>query len=159
MTDSEIKRIKADGAYKALCLALDNLNYTYDRTDNMGVIFGLRCDRCSLKFFVFIDEPRQLVRFLTPLPFDINKEKFIDAALGIQYINHNLTAGNFDLNIDDGSIYFRVANSFRGDTCFTSGFFEKMIMLVASTVDYYVLNIAALNNGSITLEEFANHVS
>lgn len=159
MTEQEIKRIKAAGAYQNLCLSLDNIGYRYETTDDMGVKFGMNCEKSGINFLIFIDEDRQLIRFFGLLQFRANEDKLPIMAVALQHLNKMLAVGNFDLDFSDGTIYYRAANSFRGDTYLVRELVEGMLGIICSTVDQNTIHLAALNNGSIDFDRFVNNVS
>ena len=61
--------------------------------------------------------------------------------------------GNFDYDISDGSIVFRLTAFYRGSKI-GKGLFHYLIDCTCATVDDYNDKFLALNNGTLTLEAF-----
>ena len=61
----------------------------------------------SYSMMIFIDNERRMFNVCTKCPIDVPKSKLTAIAELISRINCNLTLGNFDLDIDDGLIFFK----------------------------------------------------
>ena len=61
--------------------------------------------------------------------------------------------GNFDYDLSDGTIHFRLNSNFRGSTL-GEGQVQHMIALSCAMVDQYNDQFLALNKGEMTIEQF-----
>ncbi len=96
---------------------------------------------------------RQLVSLFSPMPFLIDEEHRNEAAVAVTVANHGLTNGSFDLNMQDGSIRFRLTTAFM-ETTLSPALFEYLLYVSADTIDRYNDRFMMLNNGEMDLQTF-----
>ena len=89
-------------------------------------------------------------------PRDIAEDKRVEAAIAINAINNQLANGNFDMDIGDGTVLFRVAVPFEGGMPDES--IHYLIGVACVTVDEYNDKLLMLNKGMWTLEEFIGKI-
>ncbi len=78
-----------------------------------------------------------LITLYAPLPVKVRKENSSNVALAICMINNNLNDGNFNFDINEGAVFFKMTSSFF-ETDVNSEIFEYMLSAAADTVeDYY----------------------
>jgi hypothetical protein len=65
-----------------------------------------------MQFIIFVDVDRQLLRLLSPLPFDMVEDKRIDGAIATCHATYGLRDGSFDYDLSNGRISFRMTSAF-----------------------------------------------
>ena len=151
---ADIKNKRDINAYVALCDALDERNWTYEKVeDELLVHFTLNGDDLPMQFLIFIDSDRQLVRLLSPMTSEMSEEKRMDGAIAVCHASYVLSEGSFDYDLSNGRITYRMTYAFLDNEVNT----EVILYLVdfaGAVVDRYNDKFLALNKGYITLEKF-----
>ena len=96
---------------------------------------------------------REVVKLYSPLPCDFPEDKRVDAALAVCSLNNKLMNGTFDLDIGDGSVSFRLCQSFH-DNDISEVQIRYMMVILFKTVDEYNDSLFALAKGLMSLEQF-----
>lgn len=143
--------------FRRVCKYLDDNNFKYD-TDEKDLLihFGMRGEDIPVKIIIRVDDKRSLLKVVSPMPFDIAEDKRVEAAIAINAINNQLANGNFDMDIGDGTVLFRVAVPFEGGMPDES--IHYLIGVACVTVDEYNDKLLMLNKGMWTLEEFIGKI-
>ena len=150
----EINVKRAKEIYASLCGVLDKMEWRYNKDeDKRAVDFRVSGEDIPMQFIVFIDEDRQLIRLMSPIPFHISKEKRLEGALAALAASNKMADGSFDYDLSDGRIVFRMTASYRGSTI-GDGLFSYMILCACAAVDRYNDRFLALDKGLITLQKF-----
>lgn len=145
----------AKSVYLDVINLLDEMNWTYDREDdNLIVRSGVKSKDLPIEFLIYVDEERNLVRFISNLPITFEEDKLFDGALAICYVNNRIVNGTFDLDITDGSVSFRLISSFEGGVKLSKDVFEYMIFVSTSTIDEYNDKLFMLAKNMISTEQF-----
>ncbi|MBQ9950349.1 MAG: YbjN domain-containing protein [Clostridia bacterium] len=142
----------AHKVYNSLCAAIEELNWKYNKVDSTRISFEVRGDDLPMSFIIKIDEDRQLVRLFSPLPFKIKEDKMAEACVAVCTVNYKLTIGSFSLDISDGTLVFRVTNSFRSSVI-SEELLEHIINYSCAFVDKYNDKFLMLNSG-LSLADF-----
>ena len=125
--------------------------YQYD--DDFTVKIGIRGDDMSFEFLMFLTPEKELIRFMTILPFRVPKESLIDVAIAINVANFGLINGAFEYNIDADEIRFKFVQSYSGvDDC--SELLRYVLYTAISTVNAYNSKLLAISKGYITINDF-----
>ncbi len=144
----------ADQAYKTLCNALDAKNWSYEKhEEERSVTFSVKGDDLPMDFMVFIDEDRQLIRLFSPMPFKFGEEKLIEGAIAACAASSIMADGNFDFNISEGKVIFRIIASYR-DSIIGEGLMHYLIDCACAVVDKYNDKFFAINKGILGLDCF-----
>ena len=153
MTD-EKKYALAKQVYQTLCDVIENREWKFEKEeDDFIVHFGVRGDDLPMNFILVVDVERQLIRLMSPLPFNMDEDKRIEGAIATCAATYRLVDGSFDYDLSDGQIVFRMTASFR-DSMIGEGLFDYMIDCSCFTVDEYNELFFALDAGVIDIEDF-----
>lgn len=146
--------INAKKIYNNLCSFLDAKNMHYDKDDEkLRVDFGMNGDDLPMDFIIFADAERQILRLLSPMPFNFPEDKRMEGAIATCAATFSLADGSFDYDISDGKIVFRMTASFR-DVVLGEGTFEYMIACAGATIDKYNDKFFAVGKGLLDITEF-----
>ena len=100
-----------------------------------------------------VDDDRQLVRVVSPMPFEMSENKRIEGAIATCAATYTLADGSFDYDLMRGKIYFRLTSSYRGCDI-GEGMLDYMVDVSLSTIDRYNDKFMALNKGYINVTDF-----
>ena len=151
---SEIKMERAKKVYTTLCEALDERNWKYEKVDDeLLVHFTVNGDDLPMQYVIFVDADRQLLRLLSPLPFDMAEDKRIDGAIATCHATYGLMDGSFDYDLSNGEIAFRMTSAFL-DNELPVSVIQYMIDFAGFAVDKFNDKFFALNKGFLTIEKF-----
>lgn len=152
---SDEKKITlAREVYKTLCDALTSKGWTFDRVEEKLLVrFDVSGDDIPMRFGMFVDADRQLVRLLSPIGFDMNEDKRMDGAIAVCVASNGMINGSFDYDLNDGSITFRMVQSYKG-SMLGKEVFCYMIDCACAMVDRYNDRFFALNKGIMSLSDF-----
>ena len=106
-----------------------------------------------MKLLIKVDEDRQLIRVMSPMPFKMDESRLAEGAVAVCAASYGMVEGNFDYDISDGSIVFRMTASFR-ESLIGAEMIQYMISCTCSMVDKYNDMFLALSKGMLSLEEF-----
>ena len=96
------KKKQAQLAFKAICKALDDNNWRYDKDiDKMSIVCGARGDDLPIPLRITVDGDRALLR-MSSYVNSVPESKRMEAAAVICSINYRLVSGCFDYDIRDG---------------------------------------------------------
>ncbi len=151
MTDSQQE--KAKKVYATMVSALNHENWIFEEKDNLCIMSDYQGEDIPIRFFVEVDAEREVIRFLSRMPFNINKDKRVDAALAVCVANYGMINGSFDYDLNDGEIRFRLTTSYCGCEI-GEPFFMDMITTAILTTDKYNELFMMLNRGLIDLQGF-----
>ncbi len=149
----------AKKTYDTLCRALDSNDWNYEKNDEkLTIECSARGEDLPIGLNVKIDPDRMLAIVLSPIPFEIQEDKRIDAAIAISFINNMLVHGCFDYDITEGHIFFRMTNSF-ADSALSEDAFLYLLYCTCQIVDEYNDKLLMLSKGMLTLEQFLESLS
>lgn len=150
----EKKLEKAVRVFRILCQAVEDNGWSYDCDDTeLSISFQVNGEDLPMNFIIMIDIERQMIRFYSPLTFEICEEKRIEAAVAVCAATHGMADGKFSYNIAKGSIMFELTAVFMNSTV-GEGLLQYMIHCACFAVDQYNDKFLALNKGFIGIEEF-----
>lgn len=150
MSDSA-KAMRVYGMFKQ---HLTDHNFKFEARDAEMVLFlTVHGEDLPQPTIIRVMDDRDIVQILSPIPHRIPEDKRVDAAIAVSVANYGLINGSFDLDMNDGEIRYRVAQSFRdaelADT--TVGY---LLGVVFFTTDKYNDRFFMLGKGMMTLEQF-----
>ena len=105
----------------------------------------------DMSFFVHPD--REIVRMVSPMPYRVPKERRLDMAVALTFVNTRLINGCYDLDMQTGALRFRLCESYAGSEIGMEAF-KYMIAITNMTEDDYNDKLIMLNKGIITLKRF-----
>lgn len=157
----ESKQVENNKDFKAAkrifddyCKALDDNGWKYDKDESdLTISYSVRGDDLPMQFIIIIDSERQLVRVLSKLPVTAPPERITDIAIAVSQTNYMLADGSFDLNVLNGSIYFRMVASYR-DCVLSREAYLFLINCATQIIDEYNDKFDDIAKGNITGKEF-----
>lgn len=152
-TENQINQ--AEIAFDTLCETLNEMGWTYGKEDRFTIETGAAGDDIPMILKITIDPDRQLISLLSPFEFTVPEEKRIEVAAAICAINYMLVDGNFDYNVGNGRIIFRITSSII-NSLVSKEVFKYLILVSCKTIDDYNDKLLLLSKGEITLESFLN---
>ena len=144
----------AQNVYNTICEMLDEkgINYT-KHEDDLVISCTVRGYDIPMDVLFFVNADRQVVRLLSPMPFEIPEDKRFDVGIAVNVANYGLLSGSFDYDISDGELRFRMTTGYR-ESILGKDLFEQMIMVSALTTDEYNDKFMMLAKGVMSLEQF-----
>ena len=152
---SEVNMKQAQEVFATMVKMLDARDWHYKKDEeNLIISSGVKGDDLPVEFIIAIDAERELVRFMSKLPFSMPEDKRVEGAIAVCVANNSLVNGSFDYDISDGDIIFRLCTSFRSGAVLTEDVFEYMIMVSAGTIDDYNDKFFMISKGMLTIQQF-----
>lgn len=152
MEDNKLQLAKQ--VYKTLCDAIDARQWKYKKDEEKLVVsLGVNGDDIPMDLILIVDAERQLIRLLSPLPFKMSEAKRMEGAIAVCAASYGVVDGNYDYDITDGSIIFRMTASFRSSTI-GEGLLQYLISCACVVVDKYNDRFLALDKGMIDIGQF-----
>ena len=149
-----MKHALAVQTYNTLCAAIEKRNWRYDRDDEkLTVYFGVNGDDIPMRLIMRIDEERQVLQTLSPLPFEMSESKRIEGAIAACAASYGLADGYFEYDLSDGMIVYKLSTSFR-ESILGEGVMAYMMDCTLAIVDQYNDMFLALEKGIIDLNTF-----
>jgi hypothetical protein len=150
---------KAKEVYASMCKVLEDLNWKHEQDqEKMCLRFTVRGDDIPMSFVLYVDPKPGFIRLISWLPFEITKEKMIDAAVATCAINFRLKNGTFDFDLSDGSIGFRLSQAYF-DSSIGNDVLKHMVFLSCHIVDEYNDKYMMLSKGSMSLKDFLDFIN
>lgn len=150
----ENKNARAKEVYNTLCSAIEAREWKYEKDEeNLVAYFGVNGNDMPMQFILVVDEERQLVRLMSPLPFNMSEDKRVDGALATCVASFSMVDGSFDYDLSDGRIVFRMTTSFRGSVI-GEGVFQYMISCACAMVEEYNDKFLAIDKGCMSINDF-----
>ena len=104
---------KARETYQSICEMLDEDNWKYQKEEEKLVIrFSARGEDIPMDFIVYVDPNPGLVQLISILPFQVSKERMVEAAIAACAINSRLKNGAFCFDINDGTVNFKMSQAY-----------------------------------------------
>lgn len=145
---------RAQDTFATLCRTLDGESWKYDKDEeNLTIECGAQGEDLPMPITIRVRPDRQLVWLLSYLPFEVPEEKRLEVAAAVSIVNFRLINGNFEYNIKNGRLYFRMSNSFI-DSTLSPETFKYMLYCSCATIDDYNDKFEALAKGQLTVEAF-----
>ncbi len=145
---------RAKEVFDTLCAAIEARNWVYKKEEEkLLVYFGVNGNDLPMRFIMTVDVERQLIRLLSPLPFEFPEDKRVEGAVATCAVTYLLSDGSFDLSLQRGSCWFRLTASFKESTV-GEGLFQYMISYACAAVDVFNDRLEALSKGTMSLNEF-----
>ena len=133
---------------------LKSKDWKYDKdVENFRFNYQVGGDDIPMSFILFIDAERELIRSLSFLPFDFAEDKRIEGAIAVCVANHGMVNGSFDYDISDGTVFHKLAVSYK-NTEVTDETITYIMGLGMAMVDKYNDRFFALNKGYISIADF-----
>lgn len=152
----DMKMVRAKKVYEDLCAVLDSKNWRYTKKEDKLIVELELCgEDIPMRFLMMVDVSRQLLRVLSPMPFNFKQDKLVDGAIAACVASYGLPDGSFDYDIKSGCLFFKQTVSFI-DTEVGQGLIEYIVYCSSCVVDEYNDKFMALNNGIISISDFVS---
>lgn len=152
MGDKKLKQ--AQKIYKDMVKALKAKKWNFfEKEEELSILSQYEGDDLTINYIISLDVEREVIQYLSPLPFKIHEDLRNDAAVAVCAANYGLVNGSFDFDIRDGEIRFRLTTSYC-DCELGKEFFFDMMATAVLTTDKYNHLFMKFNNGDMTLQEF-----
>ena len=153
MTDA-MKMEHAKQVYGILCDAIDRRSWKYGKDEEKLLVhFGVSGDDIPMNFILVVDADRQLIRLMSPMPFKFCQDKRMEGAIATCAASNTMADGNFDYDLSDGEVVFRMTASFR-ESVIGEGLFQYMIDCSCAMVDKYNDLFLAVDKGLLSIADF-----
>ena len=147
------KNKSAKQMFDCICRYFDGIDWKYQKDDEKKIVkFGVNGNDFEMNFLWLVDEERQLIRIISTLPFKMSEEKRVEGAVLTSYINYKTVNGSFDFDITDGTIMFRMAQSFWG-SILGDDVFGYLNHCSIQTVEEYNDMLFMLSKGMMSVED------
>ncbi len=140
--------------FDTLCRALDKDNWKYKKNEeDLEVECTVHGEDLPMDVTFRVRPDKMVITLLSHIPFVINEDKRIDAAIAVSAVNNMLVDGCFDYNVTSGHIFFRMAHSFV-DSKISEEVFIYMLICSCQTIDDYNDKFLMLSKGMMSLDQF-----
>ena len=133
---------------------LDAHNFKYDEhEDDLVISMTVHGQDLPQPTYIRVMDDRDVVQVLSPIPSNIPEDKRMEAAVAVSVANYGMINGCFDLDMRDGEIRFRLAQSYRGIEM-SDDLVGYILGVSFFTTDKYNDRFFMLGKGMMTLEQF-----
>ena len=144
----------AKQVYQTLCESIEKREWKYGKDEEKLIVhFGVSGDDLPMNFVISVDEERQLIRLMSPLPFKMGESKRMEGAIATCVASYGMADGSFDYDLSDGEIVFRMTASFR-DSVIGEGLFQYLISCSCAMVDKYNDQFLAIDKDIMSITDF-----
>ena len=152
---AELSKVdQAQQVFDKMCAVLDAREWKYESfPEDLTIRFHSIGDDLPMEFIVIVDSERQLLRVMSPVPVDDNKNKRLDLAIATCVASYGLSYGSFDYDITTGHIFFRLTVCFRNSTI-GDGLFTYLVGVSSAVVDKYNDKFFAISKGLLSVDDF-----
>lgn len=145
---------KAKVTYATICKMFDNMDFEYTKIeDRLMIQTGFQGEDLPMRFYVRVNPEKELVSFISNMPFRVDESKRFDMALAVCSANYSLADGSFDYDLSDGSIIFRLTSSYK-DTVLSEKLFEYMLICSVATIERYNDKFFMITKGALDIQKF-----
>lgn len=145
---------QAKKIYATMVQALKNKDWHFEeREEDLMIISNYQGEDIPIKFLIEVNSDKEVIRFLSPMPFHVGEDKRVDVALAVCVANYGMVNGSFDYDLNDGEIRFRLTTSYCGCEV-GEDFFMDMMATALLTTDKYNDKFLMLSKGMITIQQF-----
>lgn len=148
------KKARAKQVYELFKQDLTNSKIKYEpHDDDLVISMTVHGEDLPQPTLIMVDEDREVVRLISPLPSKIPEDKRMEAAVAVATANYGLVNGSFDYDMSDGEIRYRVCQSYAG-TVLNEETVRYLLGVIFFTTDKYNDLFFMLGKGMISLEDF-----
>lgn len=148
------KKQRAQQIYDLFKTNLTEHNIRFDpHDDDLVISMTVNGDDLPQPTLILVQEDREVVQLISPLPTKMPEDKRIDGAVAVSVANYGLVNGSFDFDISDGEIRYRVTQSF-ANAVLNKEIVEYLLAVIFSTTDKYNDKFFMLAKGMLSLEDF-----
>ena len=145
-------------ALDTVCAMFDDRDWHYDKdVENLEVRCKATGDDLPIDIRFKVDAKREVVMFLSSLNFNVPEEKRAELSVATNIINNAIVAGSFDYSYQDGTIAFRLVNSYC-DSLISKEVYDYMLVIGCQTVDEYNDKLLMICKGVMSLEDLSKFI-
>lgn len=112
---ADIIKTLAAKNYRTLLEAVEANDWKCKHDDSaLKISYGVNGDNLHMEFTITVIPEKQLVSLHSDLPCKFPPKMTAIGAMVICAANYSLSDGNFDFNVDNGSVSFKMTESYRG---------------------------------------------
>ena len=115
--------------------------------------YNVTGDDTPMSFILRIVPDAGIISLLSPFPFNIKENSLVPVSVALAASNNSILNGSFDLDLKDGSVYFRISNCY-GEDLIDADTLGYLVSVASNTVDRYNDRILALNKNIISLDDY-----
>ena len=142
--------------YNMLFEVIDEREYFYRKFDDKLVIqFMARYGKIPLQINTYIDEEHEFIKMIGILYTSFDEEKRLEGAIAIAHLNSYLANGNFEYDINDGSIRYKLVQCY-AESKISKDLLDDMIENILTLTDIFREKFIKINDGELPLEDFLN---
>lgn len=150
---------QAKKAFETVIKAFKKKNWKYEADpEKLQVRTSFTGDDLKMPLTITVDPERDLVRIYSFLPEKFPSDKIAIGAYAISVVNWKILNGTFDFKAADGTVMFRVVNSYRNSKM-SPDVIEYMVNITVGTVDDYNDKIVDLALGKIDLNTYIEKIN
>ena len=147
---------RADSVFGCYCEYLDGKGLRYKKdADERKILLQMTGANLPVTLLLSVEEDNERTFVFAKLPFDVSREKRVDLAMAVTYINAVLATGTFCVDADGGYVSYESNELYTGLHGFTAAYAERVIVSAFSAVDMFNDQLFAVNKGLLTVKEFA----
>ena len=151
---SETKQRYAQMAFDTLCLALDDMRWTYNRDAANKVVTTSAVGKdLKMELRMVVNEERQLMYIKSPMPFNVPPSKRDTIGKALHFANFSILNGCFEYDQSAGKIGFKIVVPYF-DSQLSKEVYRYAVVLTCSMVDKFNDKLLSVIHGEMTLEEF-----
>lgn len=140
--------------YEMIKKHLSDHDFKFDtHDDDLVITLTVHGEDLPQPTIIRVDEEREVIHVLSPIPSHIPEDKRIDAAVAVSVANYGLVNGSFDFDMRDGEIRYRVTQGFMGIEV-SDELIRYILAVVFKTTDDYNDKFFMLGKGLISLDKF-----
>ncbi len=129
------------------------IGWKFEKDDDSDVIkTGVNAKNASFRLIIYSLEDKDLLTVYVAQDNNIPEDKFATICEFITRANYGLNLGNFDLDLEDGELGYKVAVDLEGGVLSTD-MVGNMVGAGVSTMDQYYPGLMAVLFGNATPEE------
>ena len=145
---------RATQLYQQLKDHLDAHGIKYTPHDNDQVItLTAQGEDFPIPLIIRVIGEIEILRISSPIPGNFPEDKRIDAAVAVATINDQLMIGTFTLDMNDGSVAYRICHNFH-DNDISEEQIRYLITAMFKITDDFNDSLFLLSKGMITLDQF-----
>lgn len=154
MLDASTVQNDALQIYQKICGVLDARKWRYTKDDAaLDIFFEVKGEDLPMNMRIAVNAERHLVMVVSPMPFKVAENRRLDIAIAVCAVNSLSVEGNFDYDIETGTLGFRITQSFLESDISTTAL-DTMITLSCGFVDKFNDKFMAISTGALDIQRF-----
>ncbi len=156
MAETDMKLAKF--TYRTLLYAVKKKGWTCGNDDNnLSIDYGVNGENLHMNFVVSIDADRKLVRLISKLPLKFDIKRIVAGAISICTANYYFDDGCFDINLNDGTVQYRLTTSYR-DSNISAEVLIYFMDFAVWAIDKFYTSLQDVTDGKMDAAQFYEKV-